>query len=123
MHVNIWLDQNIQAFQASTQNAFPIQKDPIIYELIQTPTKPGSKREARQHSNYISKYGEFELYSPKIFAKKPSKNTFEIHTTHSPTVKVYSDRKPRKITSKYGAFELYQPVFTRSHQKGENVIL
>lgn len=101
---------------ASTQNSFPIHKDPIIYELLQTPAQPGSKREAKQYPNYISKYGEFELYNPKMFEQKSTLKTFEIATSPSQTVKVYSDRKPRKITPKYGAFELYQPVYNRSNK-------
>jgi hypothetical protein len=89
----------------------------ILYDEIQIPTKPGSKREAKQYQNNFFKYGEYELYNPIIIAQKPTEQTSKISSTPSAATQITSERQPRKRTPRYGAFELYKPSFVISKQK------
>jgi len=97
--------------QAYTDDFFP--------ELIQAPTKPSIKREAKQIRKYFNKYGEYELYNPTIFDREIEAKDVVVSTafTPFPTNKKSAERKPRKITQKYGAFDLYEPSFVIKQYK------
>jgi len=103
---------------------FQTYSDDIFPELNQTPTKPGSKREAKQIQNYFNKYGEFELYNPLIFGQYAEAENSLISTSFKPSSNKHEDlaeRIPRKIIQKYGAFDLYEPsvVIRQNSVKGK----
>jgi len=87
--------------------------DDIFPELVQTPTKPGGKREAKQLQKYSYKYGEFDLYNPIIIAHNTEASNLVVSTAFTPssTNQDSVQRRPRKITQKYGAYEIYEPSF------------
>merc|ERR1711892_242393 len=87
--------------------------DDFFPEIIQAPTKPSSKREAKHVRKYLNKYGEFELYNPNIFDSDIEAKNFVVSTAFTPLSdnRDSAVRKPRKITQKYGAFDLYEPSF------------
>merc|ERR1712013_683425 len=85
--------------------------DDIFTETVVSSKSQDAKREVPL-SYQQSKYGEYELYNPVIFA--PSSESEELSTSTAlapPTIINNSSerRRPRKIVQKYGAFELYQP--------------
>jgi len=92
---------------------FQTYTDKIFPDLIQTPTKPGSKREAKQIKEYLNKYGVFELYNPIIFGHNSEATDLVVSTSFTPssTNQDSAERKSRKIIQKYGAFEIYNPSF------------
>ena len=85
--------------------------DDIFTETVVSSESQDTKREVPL-SYQQSKYGEYELYNPVIFAQSSDSEELSTSTALAPsaTIKNSSERRrPRKIVQKYGAFELYQP--------------
>jgi len=85
--------------------------DDIFTETVVTSESQDTKREVPL-SFQQSKYGEYELYNPVIFAPSSDSEELSTSTALAPSTSINNSserRRPRKIVQKYGAFELYQP--------------
>lgn len=92
--------------------------DDIFTETLVTSETQDTKREVPLAFQQ-SKYGEYELYNPVIFAQSSDSEELSTSTALAPssTINNSAARRPRKIVQKYGAFELYQPSYILRQSK------
>jgi len=92
--------------------------DDIFTETVVKSETKDTKREVPL-TYQQSKYGEYELYNPVIFAHSSDSEELSTSTALAPssTINNSAARRPRKIVQKYGAFELYQPSFVIRQSK------
>jgi len=93
--------------------------DDVFTETVVQSETQDTKREVVPLTFQQSKYGEYELYNPVIFAQTSESEELSTSTALAPssTINNSAARRPRKIVEKYGAFELYQPSYVLRQSK------